>query len=298
MLSGKSKSRIFAGMSLALMFFAPLFAAAAPFIGPLARPIAPRTGHQGPPGHKTAFDEATAAHLSAKEHAKDVIERCKSRGIDMFSGIPSDAKLVPMKRNARTDKHDSDATSLHHRADEVDIQKEDYVYVHKFEAGSNASLWATAQVFAGQFPELFNDTEGYHKSLEEREVPHAHVVKLGVGLWEGGINNWYDDPRPCEGAGFWVDNVVYDHYYFTDVRGSSVGISYRKLKSYNKEWLEMRDVYGWQCNKYEYAVGENTYPGCWRNTWSAVNCFILRWRRDPPIIPNQVCWNDLCTMPL
>ncbi|KAK6340550.1 hypothetical protein TWF696_008877 [Orbilia brochopaga] len=178
MLSGKSVICTMQVCMILLMLFASLTVTVYTFVGSLGHSVAPPLDRQGPPGDEG--DQTSAVKLSAKCQAREVLAECKSRGNDVFAGIPSDAKLIPIKRTGNSDNRWGDDECHHPRVDVFDVQKDQYVYVHAFEAGSNASLWASAQVFANQFPELFNNTERYHKLLEERGPR-----KLGVGLWEG-----------------------------------------------------------------------------------------------------------------
>ncbi|EGX48334.1 hypothetical protein AOL_s00080g304 [Orbilia oligospora ATCC 24927] len=217
-----------------------------------------------------------------KERAIEILANCEKRGIDIYGSIPGDAQRVPANDpSVPFKRHDG-------------MVFENMTFVHTFSADSDASLWATAQVLVSQHPELVNGTEAYQKALLKRVVradPGIQVTvrrpppqflgfdsdRIGIGMWEGGKNDWTTNPRPCQGKGWWVDPVEHGVTYVATLPTYSVGVSFRALGGYDRESLDFRTHSGsnTDCRKLLYSAGERTPASCWRHGQTAVKCFIL-----------------------
>ncbi|KAF3941583.1 hypothetical protein ABW19_dt0206810 [Dactylella cylindrospora] len=125
-----------------------------------------------------------------KEQARALFAKCANRSIDIFGEISTGTNIIPIG-------HPNSPFKIR-----GEVSLENLTFVHTFEENSDASLWASAQVLIGQFPELVNHTEGFHKSLQKR------AGKIGVGLWKGGMFNWDSSPPPCQGKGWQTSAVL------------------------------------------------------------------------------------------
>ncbi|KAK6519347.1 hypothetical protein TWF281_003181 [Arthrobotrys megalospora] len=273
----------------------------------------PRAAGPPPPFHTRIpgpIDPPSGAPLSGKavdstlkEHARDLLANCTKRGIDILGDIPSDAKQVPAGHPDFPLKPRNGMVF------------ENMTFVYTFEADSDASLWASAQVLTSQFPELVNGTEAYQKVLKKRQAIRADPgvgvevrgpagalaqqgKKIGIGMWEGGRLDWTTNPQPCQGKGWWIETVQHDTMYLATIPTWSVGVSYRALGGYDYERLEFRTHAGsgkdTNCQDILYSAGQRTPASCWRHGSKAAKCFILlqnpTWKA-----PNQTCQNGVCT---
>ncbi|EPS37491.1 hypothetical protein H072_8774 [Dactylellina haptotyla CBS 200.50] len=226
-----------------------------------------------------------------KAHALEILVECQNRNINIYGDIPKDANILPVTHPSSPIKaRDTDKLNPH--------LPDNMTLVHSFEAGSDASFWASAQVLIGQYPELVNSTKEYRMSLEKR----TPLFKIGIGMWQGGRLNWNTIPHPCEGQGFWIEAAKHDIMYLVDYDCYSMGISYRGLYDYNVEMLDLWNQVGnwwinpenWNpCATYRYRVPRNRRVGCWRHV-AAANCFVLR--QNPSYKADaQACkGNDAC----
>ncbi|KAK6519844.1 hypothetical protein TWF506_000138 [Arthrobotrys conoides] len=234
-----------------------------------------------------------------KERAIEILANCEKRGIDIYGAIPGDAQRVPANDpSVPVKRHDG-------------MVFENMTFVHTFSANSDASLWATAQVLVGQFPELVNGTKAYQEALKKRDIkadPGVEATsrrpppeflgfdgdRIGIGMWEGGKNNWTTNPRPCQGKGWWVDPVEHGVTYLANLQAYSVGISFRALAGYDRESLDFRTHYvNNDCQKLLYSAGERTPASCWRHGQVPAKCFILLQSPDFKA-PSQNCKNGVC----
>ncbi|KAK6348627.1 hypothetical protein TWF718_006416 [Orbilia javanica] len=237
-----------------------------------------------------------------KMRAMETLADCEKRGIDIFGDIPGDAQRVPL----------NDPSAPVKRYDGIDF--ENMTFIHTFSADSDASLWATAQVLVSQFPELVNRTEAYQKALKKRETvrsdPGVKVTvhratgapvgfdddRIGIGMWEGGKNDWSTNPQPCQGKGWWIDSVRHGTTYLANIPTYSVGVSFRALGGYDRERLDFRTHSGSvsDCQTILYSAGERTPASCWRHGKVAAKCFILL--QNPGFkAPAQQCKNGVCS---
>ncbi|KAK6501981.1 hypothetical protein TWF481_009800 [Arthrobotrys musiformis] len=239
-----------------------------------------------------------------KERAIEVLANCKKRGIDIYGDIPGDAERVPANDpSVPLKRHDG-------------MVFENMTFVHTFSADSDASLWATAQVLVGQFPELVNGTKTYQEALQKRAKetikadPGVEVTvhraagaisgfdgdRIGIGMWEGGQRDWTTNPQPCQGKGWWIDPVRHSITYLANIPTWSVGVSFRALGGYDRERLDFRThSAGSQsdCGERIYSAGEHTPASCWRHGKVAARCFILL--QNPAFkAPSEECKNGVC----
>ncbi|KAK6358689.1 hypothetical protein TWF730_008012 [Orbilia blumenaviensis] len=239
---------------------------------------------------------------ASKARAIEVLADCAKRGIDIYGAIPKDAKRIPANDpSVPIKRHDG-------------TKFEDMTFVHSFSAESDASLWASAQVFVSQYPELVNGTEAYQKALEKRQIkadPGVTVTvygpvgvlasgfeeRIGIGMWEGGKDDWSTNPQPCQGKGWWIDPVRHDSMYLANIPTYSVGVSFRALGGYNYELLDFRTHSGItgrpDCGRRLYSAGEHTPASCWRHGKFAAKCFVL-WQNPSFKAPARECKNGVC----
>jgi len=134
----------------------------------------------------------------------EAIEYAKANGIDLAGPIPDDY------------------TSYNEEEGRYD-----------FEAGSQASAWARAQVAAVElnipsFAKRANSTSG-----------------VGIGMWQG---PW------CSGAGFYINEVLYNVAYVSTTPLYSVGVSRRTLVPREQLDFSKLNGNGDYCGTYAYTA--------------------------------------------
>lgn len=101
---------------------------------------------------------------------------------------------------------------------------------YHFKSGTNAALWAAAQVYT-------------HEQEHEQSQAPAYI---GIGMWE---------QDNCAGAGVWFDNVNYGVNCYGTTFLYSVSIKYRGLR--DNEHLDFSKQSGNDyCGQYLYSAGK------------------------------------------